>query len=164
MTGRMQRLGWTMGLAALLTGSMAGATGNIDTNNAFAWSENAGWINLAPTNGSVTLKAAGLSGYAWAENVGWIKMAAVDSTYANTTTNDWGVYLAGKALRGYAWSENAGWINFAPSQGGGVTISNGWFAGYAWSENVGWIHLSAAPTYGVHSTSPLWNATAVLFR
>jgi len=152
-------------LAAMLAGSIARATGNIDPANNFAWSENAGWINFAPANGGVTVSRAGLSGYAWAENIGWIKLAALGSTYGNTTTNDWGVKLVGKTLQGFAWSENAGWINFAPTQGGGVTISNGWFNGYAWSENVGWVQFqNASPAYGVRTTASLWAATAVLFQ
>ena len=46
----------------------------------------------------------------------------------------------------YAWSENTGWINFAPSSGGGVTISSTALTGFAWSENLGWINFS--PTSG----------------
>jgi len=42
----------------------------------------------------------------------------------------------------YAWGENIGWVNFEPSQGPGVTISNGGATGYAWGENVGWINLN----------------------
>jgi len=154
-------IGWAMGLAVVVVaGSMVLADGNIDPANNFAWSENAGWINFAPTNGGVTATAYhGLSGYAWAENIGWIKLAAVGSTYGNTTTNNWGVKLVGTALQGFAWSENAGWINFASSNGG-VTISNGWLTGYAWSENAGWIHLNGSSTYGVRTTASLVNGTS----
>lgn len=45
----------------------------------------------------------------------------------------------------YAWSETVGWINFAPTHGGGVTITedgnNSYLSGYAWAENVGWIKM-----------------------
>ena len=161
---RWTTIAWATGLAALLAGSITWAGGNIDQANSFAWSENAGWINFAPSNAVVTVTAGqGLSGYAWAENIGWIKLAAVGSTYGNTTTNDWGVKLAGKTLSGFAWSENTGWINFAPSNGG-VTISNGWFNGYAWSENVGWIHLNGTPTYGVRTTASLVVGTIITIR
>jgi len=156
--------GWAMGLAVLLAGSMAWATGNIDTNNNFAWAENAGWVNFAPTNGGVTVTTAGISGYAWAENIGWIQLAAVGSTYQNTTTNDWGVHLTGSTLHGFAWSENAGWINFAPQYGGVTIQSGGRFDGYAWGENVGWIHFkNASPAYGVRTTATL-GETLILFR
>lgn len=167
MKDGVRRLGWTMGLAALLAGSAVWAAGNIDPANNFAWAENAGWINFAPTNSGVTVTAArGLSGYAWSENIGWIKLAAVGSTYGNTSTNDWGVKLAGKTLSGYAWSENAGWINFAPTNGGVTIQSDGRFDGYAWSENAGWVHFkNATPVaYGVRTTATLVFGTAVMFR
>lgn len=156
-------IGWAMVLAVAVAGSMVLADGNIDPANNFAWSENAGWINFAPTNGGVTVRVGhGLSGFAWAENIGWIKLAAVGSTYGNTTTNDWGVKLVGKTLQGFGWSENAGWINFAPTNGG-VAISNGWLNGYAWSENAGWIHLNGT-NYGVRTTVSMGTGTAMLIQ
>lgn len=164
MRDGVQRLGWAMGAAALLTGSMVWAAGNIDPANNFAWSENAGWINFAPTNGGVTVTTAGLSGYAWAENIGWVQLAYPGSTYNNTSATDWGVKMTGKnALQGFAWSENAGWVNFA-SQYGGVTITNGWLYGYAWSANVGWIHFNGSPTYGVRTTANLVRGMVVFFQ
>jgi len=156
---------WVAGLTALVCfPATAWATGNIDTNNSFAWSENAGWINFAPTNGGVTVATAGLSGYAWAENIGWIQLAAMGSTYGNTTKDDWGVKIVGSTLQGFAWSENAGWINFAPTNGGVTIQSGGQFYGYAWGENVGWIHFQkASPAYGVRTTASL-GGTLILFR
>jgi len=157
-------VGGALGLAVALAASMTWATGNIDTNNCFAWSENAGWINFAPQSGGVTVTPAGLSGYAWAENIGWVQLAYTNqTTYNNTSATDWGVKLVGKALQGFAWSESVGWINFNP-QYGGVTITNGWFYGYAWSENLGWIHFkNASPAYGVRTTAtPLGSAVFVM--
>lgn len=55
------------------------------------------------------------------------------------------VFAAGNST-GYAWGENVGWVNFNPSQGEGVTVTNGAVTGYAWGENIGWINLN--PTYG----------------
>jgi len=164
--GCKRTIGWALGLAALLAGSVARAGGNIDPAHSFAWSENAGWINFAPSNAVVTVTAyQGLSGYAWAENIGWIKLAAVGSTYANTTKDNWGVKLVGSALQGFAWSENVGWINFNP-QHSRVTIdqATGQFDGYVWSENVGWIHFrNASPAYGVRTTANLVPGTIILF-
>lgn len=152
-----------MVLAAALVASAACADGNIDPAHAFAWSENAGWSNFAPTGGGVTVTTAGLSGYAWAENIGWIKLAATGSTYENTTKDNWDVKLIGRALRGYAWSESAGWINFAPSNGGVTIESDGYFVGYAWGENVGWIRFqNAAASYGVRTTA--WAETVIFLR
>jgi len=157
-------IGWVMGLVAVLAGSMAWANGNIDPAEKFAWAENAGWINLAPADGGVTVASSGLSGYAWAENVGWIKLAAVSSTYGNTSKDDWGVKLVGKTLQGFAWSENAGWINFAPKDGGVLIRSDGRFDGYAWGENVGWLHFrNASLAYGVRTTASPWAGTTILF-
>jgi len=158
-------IGWAVALVTVLAGSVSLADGNIDPANNFAWSENAGWVNFAPSNGNVTVTAGrGLSGYAWAENIGWVKMAAVGSTYQNTTKDDWGVHLTGKALQGFAWSENAGWINFSPTDGGVTLKHDGQFDGYAWGENIGWIHFrSASPAYGVRTTASL-GGTLILVR
>jgi parallel beta-helix repeat protein len=138
-----------------LFGPTAGfaSEGNIDTNNKYAWSENAGWLNCRPTNGGVTVNGTYLSGYAWAENIGWIKLGSGTGPYNNTTSSNWGVNRNSStgALSGYAWSENVGWVNF-DSSNGQVTIdpSAGKFDGYAWAENVGWIHFqNASPEYYV---------------
>lgn len=157
--------GLVVGLAVLLAAAVVWAEGNIDPAQKFAWSENAGWVNFAPTNGGVTVTAGqGLSGYAWAENLGWIQLAAVGSTYQNTTKDDWGVRLIGTTLHGFAWSENAGWVNFAPQYGGVTIQSDGRFDGYAWGENVGWMHFkNATPIYGVRTTASL-GATLILIR
>ena len=43
------------------------------TLTGYAWGENTGWINLAPTNGGVVNDGEGnLSGYAWGEGAGWV--------------------------------------------------------------------------------------------
>jgi len=123
--------------------------GEIDTNDKWAWSENAGWFNWQTSDGDVAVLNEYLSGYVWAENIGWIKLGVdAGGPYESTSSTNWGVNHNSSTgeLSGLAWSENAGWINFAPTLGG-VTIntSTGDFSGYAWSENVGWIHLAANP-------------------
>lgn len=59
----------------------AGAAKAADgTLSGYAWSENAGWINFAPSGGGVTVDTAGnLKGYAWGENLGWISFNCVDA-------------------------------------------------------------------------------------
>jgi hypothetical protein len=129
------------------------AGGNVNAVSQWAWSTNAGWINLNPSNGGVTVCADHLEGYAWGENIGWIHMGTFSGcaahTYSNTSTGDYGVNQdsSGK-LSGYAWSTNAGWIKFNPTFGG-VTINpnTGSIDGYAWAENFGWIHFKGA---GLH--------------
>ncbi|TAK57533.1 carboxypeptidase regulatory-like domain-containing protein [Patescibacteria group bacterium] len=70
----------------------------------YAWGENIGWINLAPTNSGVTNNSEGtLGGYAWGEKVGWINFAP---TGGGVTINSSGDFL------GYAWSDTIGWILF----------------------------------------------------
>lgn len=123
--------------------------GNIQPN-AFAWSENAGWINFAPTAGpGVSVGDTALTGFAWAENFGWISFAPVAGGVANDGSG---------RLYGYAWGENAGWIHFSPN---GVPVSidaNGNFSGYAWGENIGWINFNVTP--GVVTD---WRASDVIF-
>lgn len=118
--------------------------GNIHTDQKYAWSEIAGWINFRPEHGGVTLHDNGgdgyITGYAWAENIGWIKLGNNSGgPYNNTSASDWGVNAdAGGNLSGYAWSEIVGWISFNPEHSQ-VTFDrdSGSFDGYAWAENIG---------------------------
>lgn len=146
-------------LLALTGAALAGNTGT-DPTNKYAWSENAGWLNAAPTNSEVTVHyyegANGwLSGYAWGENVGWIVMGSSGGgPYANTASNNWGVNLAANgALSGYAWGENVGWITFEQTNGiPWINPVNGEFSGHAWGENIGWLKFKGtSPNYGVRS-------------
>ena len=92
--------------------------GAIDTGLKYAWGENAGWINFAPTDGTVTVTDAALTGDAWNDNYGWINLAP---TLGGVTNNAEGT------LGGSAWSSGLGWIDFS-----GVTIdSSGRFHGSA---------------------------------
>ena len=96
----------------------------------YAWGENVGWINLAPSGDGVINDGQGnLSGYAWGENVGWINFAPGGT----------GVTIdpATGVFSGYAWGENTGWINFSPT-GGGVKTS--WAAPLqpAYDDDDGW--------------------------
>lgn len=146
------------------------AEGNIDTTNKYAWSENAGWANFAPTNGGVTVLVARsgyLSGYVWAENIGWIKMGNDNGgPYQNTLVNNWGVNLVVGKLDGYAWSENCGWIKFNPTHGEvTINVSDGKFDGYAWAENIGWIHFqNASPVYYVRTLGRSPSGTIISTR
>lgn len=149
----------------------AQAASNIDPFERYVWSENAGWIDFAPTNGvgGVTVQADGwLEGFAWAENIGWIMLGAANGgPYSNTDHNNWGVNLAGGRLSGFAWSENAGWINFHPTHSQVVVDKQtGRFSGYAWGENIGWIHFrqDAAPAYGLRTTVSLKRGSIMLLH
>ena len=144
------------GLVLGLFGVVQAATGNIDSTDKWAWGTNAGWINLRPEHGGVTVYSDHLEGYAWAENIGWIRLGTHDSggshTYANDAANTYGVNNDGLGnLSGYAWGANVGWINFNPSHGGvTIDLNTGSFDGFAWGENIGWIHFkNTSPAYNV---------------
>jgi hypothetical protein len=143
------------GLALCLFGVALAATGNIDATDKYAWSTNAGWINLRPEHGGVTVYSDHLEGYAWGENIGWIRLGSTGGGspyYANTTKDNYGVNNDGGGnLSGYAWSTNVGWIKFDPTDGGvAIDTDTGRFEGYAWGENIGWIHFkNTDPTYNV---------------
>lgn len=142
-----------------LLATRVSATPGIDPTNKFAWAENAGWANAAPTNGGVTVRFNGTSGYltgsAWAENIGWIKLGDNSGgPYNNVSATDWGVNLnSASNLTGYAWGENVGWLKFDPAHSA-VTIdmTTGRLSGNAWGENIGWISFKGtAPDYNVRT-------------
>ena len=145
------------GIVLCLFGVALAASGNIDATDKYAWSTNAGWINLRPEHGGVTVYSDHLEGYAWGENIGWIRLGTTgsgDPYYDNTTADNYGVNNDGSGnLSGYAWSTNAGWINFNPGHSQ-VTIDSatGRFDGYAWSENAGWVHFDGPYSVVAHSS------------
>ena len=131
-------------LLALLATTPASLAAPIDPQLAFAYSENAKWIDFSPTHGGVDIAANGLSGFAWGENIGWIKLGSdAGPPYANSNANDWGVNNDGFGnLSGFAWSETAGWINFSPTDSSVlVDPADNSLIGFAWAENLGWIRF-----------------------
>ena len=148
--------------------SAMASTGNIDTSDKYAWSENTGWHNFHPTGGGVTAAEVFetyLTGFVWAENIGYIKLGNDSGgPYNNTNSSDWGVNHDGSGnLSGYAWSENVGWINFNPSDSQvNIGTADGSFDGYAWAENIGWIHFkNTSPAYNVVTTYFGGSATVI---
>jgi len=125
---------------------------DVDPSGRYAWSEDAGWLNLRPSGGGVVVNYDGgssfLSGHAWAENVGWIKMGAVGSgPYGNTSATNWGVNMdAAWRLSGYAWSENLGWLHVTNAAPGAYAVRcqvplatnqvpQWWLWDYGWRSN-----------------------------
>jgi len=86
--------------------------------NSYAWGENAGWVNFAPTGGNISVTDSGLSGYAWDSNYGWINLSPTGAGVTNDSEGN---------LSGYAWSSGGGYINFS----GVVINSSGKFTGIA---------------------------------
>ncbi len=110
-------------LVALILGGTSVAyasltVGTVDTGYKYAWSNVGGYVNLAPSQGGITITDSGITGYAWSANSGWI----------NFDTNLSGVTNDGEGnLGGFAWGEGAGWISFS-----GVSIdTEGRFQGTA---------------------------------
>ena len=92
--------------------------GTVDTGYKYAWSNVGGYVNLAPSQGGITITDDGITGYAWSANSGWINF---DTSLSGVTNDGEG------NLGGFAWGEGAGWISFS-----GVTINTeGRFQGTA---------------------------------
>jgi hypothetical protein len=139
---------------------------SIDSNHQYAYSENAGWLNFADSNGNVVVLNDHLEGYVWGENIGWIRLgthtAGGPHTYTNDAANAYGVNRNSSGdLSGYAWGENIGWINFGATGGNAVLSNAGEFTGAVWAENIGWIKFNGtvyqsadpAPIYQLKSES-----------
>lgn len=105
--------------------AMASETdGTVSPTEKYAWGENMGWINFAPTNGSnyvgVEVTDTQVKGYAWSGDYGWINFNPSSSGQGVTNTPS-------GQLGGYAWSASLGWVSMS-----GVTIdANGKFNGVA---------------------------------
>lgn len=98
-------------------------SGTINSSYKYAWSNVAGYINFAPTNGGLTITDSAVTGYAWGANTGWIRFNATQSHVTNDGEGN---------LGGYAWDSGGGWISFS-----GVTInSSGRFGGTATGSTV----------------------------
>src|ERR1017187_1543590 len=136
----------------ILFGSLAsGRAGTtIDTNNAYAYGANIGWVKAFAdgTNGAV-IGQFYCKGYIYSADVGWISLGnsngpANGYSYSNLGT-DYGINNPGGSgqLAGMAYGANIGWINFEQTYGmPRVNLLNGNLTGYAYSANVGWISLS----------------------
>lgn len=100
-------------------------------NAGYAWSNNGGWVNFAPTGGNIHITDTGITGYAWNQNYGWINMAP---TNGGVTNNGNGI------LGGNAWGSSLGWINFS-----GVSVNSlGKFVGQASGAAIGTLTFDCA--------------------
>ena len=59
------------------------------TLSGYAWSENAGWINFAPTGAGVVIdpKTGVFGGRAWSENAGWITFSSAGPNAYHVSTS-----------------------------------------------------------------------------
>ncbi len=158
----MKAITFTMIVLFAWAGSPLRASTTIDTNNAYAYGANIGWINAFAdgTNGAI-MGQFYCTGYIYSANVGWISLGASNGpvngyAYSNIASNDWGVNnMGGGQLYGMAYGANVGWITFEQTYGQPtVNLLNGHMTGYAYSANVGWISLSNS--IAVLQTDTLW--------
>src|ERR1035441_8046164 len=129
--------------------SPVGAATTIDTNNAYAYGANIGWVNAFAdgTNGAV-IGQFYCTGYIYSANVGWISLGnsngpANGYSYSNLGT-DYGVNNVGGSgqLAGTAYGANIGWITFEQTYGlPQLNLHNSNLTGDAYSASVGWISL-----------------------
>jgi hypothetical protein len=128
------------------------AQSSISTTERYAYSANAGWLDLRPSSADGTRVAdTYLTGYAYAANFGWVHFgtgAANGHTYSNSSTTDYGVNVSPTGnLTGLAYSANVGWITFEQAQGQPrINLRTGKFTGLAYSANLGWIRLNTSFT------------------
>ncbi len=115
-------------------------------SGSYAWGENIGWVDFAPSGGNVYAADNALWGYAYGENIGWISLNCANEDSACGSSNFKVSNDGAGNLSGYAYGENVGWINFgsATSTYHVVIDASGDFTGFAWGENVGWISFNSA--------------------
>ena len=125
-----------LGLPFFSSASMT--NGTIDSVYKYAWSNNIGWINFAPTGDAgryqgLVITDSSVTGYAWSKEYGWINFGPfLNNTGGGVKNTNAGI------LSGYAWSEKLGWVNFS----GVVINSSGQFTGMASGDLVGTINFN----------------------
>lgn len=150
---------------------------NIDSNHAFSWSENTGWLNWSEAPGvdsGAIVSATHLSGFIWSENTGWVNLgdgSPTDGThYSNVNGTDFGVNIDQTTgdLFGFAWGENIGWLNFDTrealtgfQQQARLDRDLRRFQGFAWGESVGWINLDDSTHFVALRCLADWNGDSV---
>ena len=101
------------------------------TDEGFAWSDQAGWVNFGCANCDIAITDSGIIGHAWNDMYGWINL---DPTNGGVSV------AADGALSGHAWGESLGWIDFS-----GVSISQtGVFSGEATGDRIGTLNFNCA--------------------
>ncbi|MBC7836397.1 hypothetical protein H7X87_01295 [Acetobacteraceae bacterium] len=137
------------------------AASNAGVFSGYAWSDNIGWIDFNPVNGSGVYVSPTdgitLGGYAWSDNIGWISFN--ENSGCPSGLGQCRPYLQGSkpgSIRLYGWayavSASDGWDGWISLRGNdtnaaaSVSGSTLTFNGYAWgSEVVGWVQYSGSP-------------------
>jgi len=98
------------------------SNGSVIWSEHYAWGENLGWINFAPSYAGLTITDTAITGYVWS-SLGWINFNPTNSGQGVSNTTE-GV------LGGSAWVAGLGWLDMT-----GITIDkNGLFVGTAGTE------------------------------
>lgn len=148
-THTIRRLLASSALLAAATLPIA-AQSTLSTTDRYAYSANAGWIDLRPSAGDgVRVADTFLSGFAYAANFGYLSLGTISGpanghTFSNTSAGDYGVNISPSGLlTGYAYAPNIGYIQFEQSLGQPkINLLTGVFTGHAYSANIGWIALA----------------------
>ncbi|MEL6797016.1 MAG: hypothetical protein AAFO89_09380, partial [Planctomycetota bacterium] len=145
-------------LSLLIASNAAGQLLTVDATDRFAWTESAGYLNLAPAVDEAWLVICDtyVFGYTWSESLGWVSFGQVPengAAYTNEIGSDSGVNVdpAGRLI-GFAWSEGGGWINFDTTSNEDVPDARIDFdglrlRGWAWGESIGWVNFDDDETF-----------------
>jgi prepilin-type N-terminal cleavage/methylation domain-containing protein len=94
--------------ASALFGGREGLSFNSAANGPipwhWAWGQNTGWINMAPSNGDLVISATGITGHAWSDSRWWIKFNTPTSSVTNSCAGN---------VAGRAWASGFGWVDFS---------------------------------------------------
>ena len=100
------------------------------------------WKLASSTAEQVVVGDGGLSGWIFSEQMGWIHLAPSPSSLVwGTVGGSHGVTNnINGTLGGYGWAIAGSWVNFAPTHGGvHINTTSGEFSGSAWVQNYGWM-------------------------
>ena len=94
------------------------------------------WNLASSTAQKVAVTDNALTGWIWSEQIGWIHLAPTSTSTGSWGSggNSHGVANnINGTLSGFAWAIAGSWVNFAPTHGGvSINTLNGQFSGWAW--------------------------------
>lgn len=117
------------------------------------------WNLASSTAQKVAVTDSGLSGWVWSEQIGWIHLAPTTGTWGNPGGGDSCGVTGGSVngvlnningiLSGCAWAIAGSWVNFAPTHGGvSIDTHTGQFSGWAWvsgfTNNGNWMYFDCS--------------------
>ena len=143
--------------------------------SSYIFSEQFGWIHLAPTPGASTTwtgvhndGAGNLSGYAFGISTSWINFNPASSTSASFVPHGVKINPTDGAFSGWAWVQNVGWMLFDCSRTDGISspcVKTNWFPGHAGEidsvDRISWLCTPESGNTDCHDhTRVNWNISA----